>query len=192
MRHDDKHYFHFNQHIHVDIDVFDINLVNHTLKWTITRWCPDPLKPRLEEHFKNAVGAGLWAKMPEALGSGEYRLLNQTKACSGPRLVLFSYPPPALQWGEVPLEWLDNTTPNSLRLVVASGTLVPAGAITRPFGLQPMRRTLTAQLQLQEMDSSDGSSSAPTSQQPSTAAAIRGSHTTPVGLVQLRAVSAPC
>ena len=41
---------------------------------------------------------GFWNHAPPGMGGGEYRILNNTDGCVGPRLALFREQPPHLHW----------------------------------------------------------------------------------------------
>ena len=82
----------------------------------------------------NKTSSGFWKTAPAELGSGEFRLLNQTLECKGPWLVVFRAPPPdGISWGELPADWIiDNVLP----MTVARGTLVPISEIAPTRWLQ--------------------------------------------------------
>lgn len=81
------------------------------------------------KRFENSNAGGFWS----AQGT---RLVNQTGACTGPRLVLFRDAPPegtewALsghldvgEWAQMPPQWLGNGG-TTVTLIISKGTLVP-------------------------------------------------------------------
>ena len=75
-----------------------------------------------------APRTGVWKQAPAALGGGEFRLLNNTKECTGPWLVIFREQPPTdLAWGPLPAKWVvSGVVPMS----VAKGTLVPRSELS--------------------------------------------------------------
>ena len=86
--------------------------------------------------FRNYSGVGLWARTPPQYGEKRFRLVNQTKQCRGPRIAVEAA---RHRVGTDP-ERMDLEHPRVLdtghHFVIACGTLVPAAAITRAFGLQ--------------------------------------------------------
>lgn len=55
-----------------------------------------------------------------------YRLINQTRLCISPRLVIFqSEPPSGVGWAEIPASWLSSDG-RYIHLIIAKGTLIPA------------------------------------------------------------------
>ena len=84
------------------------------------------LTPDMHRYFeKNQHTTGLWKHMEEQFGGGDMRLANNTIQCDGPWLVVFRTLPPELPngWAPIPAEWIEE---DSIRFVVARGTLVPA------------------------------------------------------------------
>ena len=89
--------------------------------------------------FRNYSGVGLWARTPPQYGEKRFRLVNQTKQCRGQRIAIFVEKPPDIESEPIPSAWISSTPECStpvIRFVIACGTLVPAAAITRAFGLQ--------------------------------------------------------
>ena len=73
----------------------------------------------------NRLAAGFWKAIPSAVGGGgSMRIVNNTRHCHAPQLVVFSDEIPPLAWGEIPAEWL---TPDGqfLPLHISQGTLRP-------------------------------------------------------------------
>ena len=93
------------------------------------------LTPSLTAAFSNGTGGGLWSRASDDYGGIKYRLINHTKTCSGPCVVIFRTPPP-LAWAPMPEAWLAGCESGAVRLLIACGTLVPSGAVTRPHGVQ--------------------------------------------------------
>ena len=97
--------------------------------------------------FINKRSEGFWNRAPESMGSGQYRIINNTAGSLGPWLVLFREQPPPFDWSATsrsnpcqtmlrththltlarpafPETWI--TEDGCVRLCVAKGTLVPA------------------------------------------------------------------
>ena len=112
------------------------------------------LAPGHEGRFTNSTGQGLWAVGVEELGGARFRLLNHTRVCSGPRAVLLDRQIPPTSTGShalfapTPTSWLSDDG-QTVRIVIACGTLVPAGGVTRRFGLQPQQQRALQQQQQQ-------------------------------------------
>ena len=85
----------------------------------------------LDSYFSNTSSEGLW-NSGGALGLPDFRLINHTKGCSAPRLVVFRTPLPIddlslrLPWIALPSAWLQQD--ECVCLWAAKGTFVP----TRP------------------------------------------------------------
>ena len=63
------------------------------------------------------------------MGTCYFRLLNQTKKCSLPRLVIFLEPAPALHaWAPIPAEWCEPE--GCVHLCLGLGTLVPSRSLS--------------------------------------------------------------
>ena len=83
------------------------------------------LNDRLERLVRNNHQGGLWTVLPNCLGGGRYRVINHSKSCIGPPLVVFEYPPPDMDWPPVPKGWVSEDA--HVHLFVSKGTLVPTG-----------------------------------------------------------------
>ena len=96
------------------------------------------LTPELALTFVNSNGSGVWSRVQHGATIGlDYRLANQTKNCHGTPLVIFRATPPNMAWAPLPPEWLSRSGTGMLDticFVIANGTLVPMGAITRAYG----------------------------------------------------------
>lgn len=83
---------------------------------------------RCSQHsdFVNSHGRSLWS-------SKGWRVVNHTKRCSGPRLIIFkAFQPPEGDWAEIPPEWISTDTLGNfvIRLISKNGTLCPAASGT--------------------------------------------------------------
>jgi len=56
------------------------------------------LSTELAACFVNKRSEGFWNRAPESMGSGQYRIINNTAGCIGPRLALFRDQPPPCDW----------------------------------------------------------------------------------------------
>ena len=65
-----------------------------------------------------------WKRLPQTLGEGHMRIINNTLKCKGPKLVCFRQEPPDLPFGEMPLQWLSNDQKH-VPLRLAYGTICP-------------------------------------------------------------------
>ena len=74
--------------------------------------------------------SGFWScHATEQMGTCYFRLLNQTKKCSLPRLVIFLEPAPALHaWAPIPAEWCEPE--GCVHLCLGLGTLVPSRSLS--------------------------------------------------------------
>ena len=84
------------------------------------------LTPSMHCAFANKNSGGLWSSMA---GDGpEYRLINQTAKCVGPRLVIFkaAVPDGPHSYGPMPSGWVQH---GAARLMCCKGTLVPLLAV---------------------------------------------------------------
>ena len=77
----------------------------------------------LELIFRNNHQGGLWTDLPERLGGGRYRVINHSKGCVGPPLVVFENAAPSLDWPPLPSAWVMND--GHVHLFLSKGTLVP-------------------------------------------------------------------
>lgn len=77
----------------------------------------------LELIFRNNHQGGLWTNLPERLGGGRYRVINHSKGCVGPPLVVFEEAAPSLDWPPLPSAWVVND--GHIHLFLSKGTLVP-------------------------------------------------------------------
>ena len=50
------------------------------------------------ECFVNKLSKGFWNHAPASIGGGQYRIINNTAGCIGPRLAVFRDQPPHLRW----------------------------------------------------------------------------------------------
>ena len=81
------------------------------------------LTPELHQELVNYVRMGFWNSSPPQLGlSGEYRIVNNTMDCAGPRLAVFKGEPFDLPWAPLPPLADEN---GMVDLYVARGTLIP-------------------------------------------------------------------
>mmetsp|Transcript_60847 Transcript_60847/g.166789 ORF Transcript_60847/g.166789 Transcript_60847/m.166789 type:complete len:706 (+) Transcript_60847:52-2169(+) len=99
------------------------------------------LSPEIELEFTNKKSAGFWKSAPIGHTKAEYRILNNTLDCVGPKLVVFRRTPPNKLWPAMPADWIvDDEVP----MHVARGTMVPACTLVhmhaiRDSGSGPMR-----------------------------------------------------
>ena len=86
--------------------------------------------------FANCGSSGLWT----AMGSGiEFRVVNQTANCSGPRLIVFKNAVPDDQsWAPMPPGWVQA---GNIKFSVMYGTLCPA--VTRTRGVSSTVNTVS-------------------------------------------------
>ena len=56
------------------------------------------LTPEQAECFVNKLSKGFWNHAPASMGGGQYRIINNTAGCIGPRLAVFREQPPKLRW----------------------------------------------------------------------------------------------
>ena len=87
--------------------------------------CVRALHPEQHANFTNGHGAGLFSKVQPGLPA--YRVINHTRDCSGPWLVLFESPPPPeldsqSNWAPIPLGWIKDE--QFVRLWPCNGTFV--------------------------------------------------------------------
>tara|TARA_B100000795_G_scaffold116051_1_gene86171 strand:- start:3593 stop:4405 length:813 start_codon:yes stop_codon:yes gene_type:complete len=90
-----------------------------------------------DEHallFYNKRSSGMWNRSPKQMGSGKYRVINNTSGCTGPRLAVFSDTPPLLDWMQLPRAWV--TLCGNVRLCVSKGTLVPSKKNEQPASIE--------------------------------------------------------
>ena len=80
-----------------------------------------------EELFHNARSMGVWSSMPGTLGTGRFRIINNTVGCVRPSLILFDDIAPDLNWPALPAEW--QSPLGLVELCVGKGTLVPSGSL---------------------------------------------------------------
>ena len=101
----------------------------------VPKWRVRALTEDMKVHYSsNSLSAGFWKHAPAELGSGEFRLVNNTITCNGPWLVVFRFAPPDLKWEPMPPEWIIGDV---VRLAVAKGTLVPASELMQNSGRRP-------------------------------------------------------
>ena len=94
------------------------------------------------------VGHGFYTQSLDEFGDAKFRIVNNTKHCSGPMLACFLSAPPPLAWLPLPPEWL-STDKQHLWLHFAYGTLRPFTG--RPYGtLRPFtgRSVITGSLSM--------------------------------------------
>jgi len=87
------------------------------------------LSDNADATFKNKHSTGFWKtwKSSEDGDVEDARVVNHTKHCDGPTLVIFPQAPRTEQrWADVPEHWI---TDNAIRFVVAKDTLVPAATM---------------------------------------------------------------
>ena len=77
----------------------------------------------LELIFRNNHQGGLWTELPVRLGGGRYRVINHSKGCAGPSLVVFADAAPSLEWPPLPKGWVSDD--GHVHLFLSKGTLVP-------------------------------------------------------------------
>lgn len=76
-----------------------------------------------EALLHNARSMGVWSSMPGTLGTGRFRIINNTAGCVQPSLILFDDVVPDLGWPAIPAEW--QSPLGLVELCVGKGTLVP-------------------------------------------------------------------
>ncbi len=82
------------------------------------------LTRELARVLENRRSFGMWSTAPERLGGFRFRIINNTKECHAPRLVVFEAPPPAsLPCAYLGPEFLD--ADGMVQLCVSKGTAVP-------------------------------------------------------------------
>jgi len=82
------------------------------------------LTRELAHMLENRRSFGMWTTAPERMGGFRFRIVNNTKECHPPRLVVFEKPPPKC----VPWTTLDPTLVDDsgmVQLCVSKGTAVP-------------------------------------------------------------------
>ena len=62
------------------------------------------LTPEQAECFVNKLSKGFWNHAPASMGGGQYRIINNTAGCIGPRLAVFREQPPKLRWPALEIE----------------------------------------------------------------------------------------
>ena len=88
------------------------------------------LSTELEAVFANTRATGMWTLVPEAMGGGHFRVVNNTASCVLPALVVFKgKPPSSINWPPLPPSWISKE--GDLRLCVAKGTLTPTVSLER-------------------------------------------------------------
>ena len=95
--------------------------------------CARALRCSQHSDFVNSHGRSLWS-------SEGWRVVNHTKRCSGPRLIIFkAFQPPEGDWAEIPPEWISTDTLGNfvIRLISKNGTLCPAASETLPEKERP-------------------------------------------------------
>ena len=91
------------------------------------------LSTELEAVFANTRATGMWALVPEAMGGGHFRVVNNTASCVLPALVIFKgKPPSSIEWPPLPPIWISKE--GDVRLCVAKGTLTPTASLERYEG----------------------------------------------------------
>ena len=81
---------------------------------------------------------GYWKPAPPALGGGFMRVVNNTKQCVGPWLVIYQDEPPNLAWDTMPPHWFSDCS-QYIPFSVAYGTPRPLNASAKAMR---MRRLL--------------------------------------------------
>ena len=83
------------------------------------------LDPSAHSEIANKNSGGLWTAMATDSGT-EFRVLNQTAKCTGPRLVCFKATAPDGPWAAMPPGWVVD---GCLLLDCRKGTMVPAAVM---------------------------------------------------------------
>ena len=74
--------------------------------------------------LENRRSSGMWTTAPERMGSFRFRIINNTKECHPPCLVVFEKPPPRrVPWTTLDPALLDEN--GMVQLCVSKGTAVP-------------------------------------------------------------------
>ena len=97
-------------------------------------WIPSArvraLSTELEAVFANTRATGMWTLVPEAMGGGHFRVVNNTASCVLPALVVFKgTPPSSIEWPPLPPSWTSKE--GNIRFCVAKGTLTPTVSLER-------------------------------------------------------------
>ena len=84
-----------------------------------------PLNKQAARVLENRHSGGVWSVAPERLGSFRFRIINNTKDCHAPALVVFEKAPPpsCVCWKELDSIFLDDN--GMVQLCVRKGTAVP-------------------------------------------------------------------
>ena len=91
------------------------------------------LSTELEAVFTNTRAAGIWTLVPEEMGGGHFRVVNNTASCVLPALVIFKgTPPSSIEWPPLPPSWISKE--GNVRFCVAKGTLTPTVSLERYEG----------------------------------------------------------
>ena len=106
--------------------------------------CIRALGPELEAVYANKQSSGFWTPYAGNPRS-DYRVINQTQRCPGPKLVLFRHEPPLspegrpVRWSSLPDGWVVS---GAVHLTVSYGTLMPTGRRPRPTTTVDLKRSL--------------------------------------------------
>jgi len=74
--------------------------------------------------LENRRSVGMWTTAPERMGGFRFRIINNTKECHAPQLVVFEKPPPkCVPWTKLDAELVDEN--GMVQLCVSKGTAVP-------------------------------------------------------------------
>lgn len=74
--------------------------------------------------LENRRSVGMWTVAPDRMGGFRYRIVNNTKGCAPPSLVVFEKPPPkCVPWTKLDAELVDDN--GMVQLCIAKGTAVP-------------------------------------------------------------------
>ena len=82
------------------------------------------LTRELSRMLENRRSFGMWTTAPKRMGSFRFRIVNNTKECHPPRLVVFEKPPPkCVPWTTLDPAFVDDN--GMVQLCVSKGTAVP-------------------------------------------------------------------
>ena len=109
-----------------------------------------------ESRFANGHASGLFSQVNPALPP--CRLINHTRDCSGPRLVIFESDPPAASefddaWAAVPPEWVE--AGGFVRLWTSNGTFVAKRPRKRRGAREPAKAAKAASTSLAQLRGSE-------------------------------------
>jgi hypothetical protein len=82
------------------------------------------LTDQVAHMLENRRSVGMWTTAPDRMGSFRFRIINNTKGCAPPALVVFEKPPPkCVPWTKLDAELVDDN--GMVQLCVSKGTAVP-------------------------------------------------------------------